>query len=94
MREDGKERESLNEMKKVSKDQKDLDSYAEGYELGNLSRLMGSDSVSYMGGVEELYEKMLAKLDSLAKLVEISSAKVLHQENHNMKLRYRVAGLE
>lgn len=94
MREDEQERESLNELKKISKDQKDLSSYADGYELGNLSRLMGSDAVSYMGGVEELYEKMLAKLESLARLAESSSAKVLEQENYNMKLRRRVAGLE
>lgn len=94
MREDEKERESLSEMKRISKDQKDLDSYAEGYQLGNLSRLMGSDAVNYMSGVEELYEKMLAKLESLARLVESSSAKVLQQENYNMKLRRRAAGLE
>lgn len=96
MKEDKKERESANlkEMKRVAKDQKDLEAYAVGYELGSLSRLMGSDAVSYMGGVEELYEKMLAKLDSLARQVEGSSSKVLEMENNNMKLRHRVAGLE
>lgn len=96
MREDEKERENMNlkEMKRVAKDQKDLGAYVEGYELGSLSRLMGVDAVSYMGGVEELYEKMLAKLDCLARQVESSSSKVLEMENHNMKLRHRVAGLE
>lgn len=96
MREDGKERENMNlkDMKRVAKDQKDLEAYVEGYELGGLSRLMGGDAVSYMSGVEELYEKMLAKLHSLASQVESSSARVLEMENHNMKLRHRVAGLD
>uniref|UniRef100_A0A803MK29 Uncharacterized protein n=1 Tax=Chenopodium quinoa TaxID=63459 RepID=A0A803MK29_CHEQI len=35
------------------------------------------DAVSYVSGVEELYEKMLAKLDCLATQVEGSSSKVL-----------------
>ncbi|KNA03657.1 hypothetical protein SOVF_207040 [Spinacia oleracea] len=96
MKEDEKERENMNlrEMKRVAKDQKDLEAYAAGYELGSLSRLVGSDAVSYVGGVEELYEKMLAKLDCLANQVEGSSSKVLEMEIHNMKLRHRVAGLE
>ncbi|XP_057524746.1 uncharacterized protein LOC130804351 [Amaranthus tricolor] len=96
MREDGKEREEMNskEMKRLAKDQKDLDLYAKGYEIGSLSRLMGSDIVNSMTGVEELYEKMLAKLDSLARQVETSSAKVLEMDNHNMKLRHKVAGIE
>lgn len=68
---------NLKEMKRLAKDQKDLDLYAKGYEIGSLSRLMGSDTVNCMTGVEELYEKMLAKLDSLARQVETSSAKVL-----------------
>ncbi|XP_021769642.1 uncharacterized protein LOC110733877 [Chenopodium quinoa] len=97
MKEDEKERENMNlkEMKRVAKDQKDLEAYAAaGYELGSLSRLVGSDAVSYVSGVEELYEKMLAKLDCLATQVEGSSSKVLEMEIHNMKLRHKVAGLE
>ncbi|KAL2901063.1 BRCA1-A complex subunit Abraxas 1 [Bienertia sinuspersici] len=70
MREDGKD------SKKVVKDSKELESYVEEYELGGLSKLMGSDAVNYMSGVEEFYEKMLAKLDCLARQVESSSAKV------------------
>ncbi|XP_021744917.1 uncharacterized protein LOC110710879 [Chenopodium quinoa] len=86
---------NLKEMKRVAKDQKDLEAYAAaGYELGSLSRLVGSDAVSYVSGVEELYEKMLARLDCLAAQVEGSSSKVLEMEIHNMKLRHRVAGLE
>lgn len=76
------------------KDQKELDMLAEGFEVGSLSLSMGSEAANYTSGLEVLYEKMLVKLDSLARLVEKSSAKVTEKENHNMKLRYRLAGLE
>lgn len=76
------------------KDQKELDVCAQGFEVARFSKLMGSNAANYTGEVEELYDKMLAKLDSLARLVEKSSAKVLEQESHNMKLRCKVAGLE
>ncbi|XP_055812713.1 uncharacterized protein LOC129882446 [Solanum dulcamara] len=86
--------ETLVGIKRGLKDQKELDLCAEGFEIGRLSKLMGSDSSNYTAELEHLYDKMLLKLDSLARLVEKSSAKVLEQENHNMKLRYKVAGLE
>ncbi|KAK4342682.1 hypothetical protein RND71_038498 [Anisodus tanguticus] len=86
--------ESLMGIKRGLKDQKELDLCAEGFEIGRLGKLMGSDASNYTGELEHLYDKMLVKLDSLARLVENSSAKVLEQENHNMKLRYKVAGLE
>nr|GMD40037.1 BRCA1-A complex subunit Abraxas like [Ipomoea batatas] len=76
------------------KDQKELDVCAQGFEVARFSKLMGSNAANYTAEVEELYDKMLAKLDSLARLVEKSSAKVLEQESHNMKLRCKVAGLE
>ncbi|KAI3472835.1 hypothetical protein Pfo_029964 [Paulownia fortunei] len=84
---------SLEERKSNLKDQKQLDTCAEGFEIGRLSRLMGSEA-AYTGELEDLYNKMLAKIDGLSRLVEQTNAKVLEQENHNMKLRYRVAGLE
>lgn len=86
--------ESLLSIKRGLKDQKELDLCAEGFEIGRLNKLMGSDASNYTVELEHLYDKMLVKLDSLARLVETSSAKVLEQENHNMKLRYKVAGLE
>ncbi|GAB2296031.1 hypothetical protein Dimus_030169 [Dionaea muscipula] len=88
MKEDEK---TLSEMKKQLEDQKVLDLYTEGYAVENLSRLMGSQTAA---GLEEFYEKMLAKLDSLARSVESSSAKVLEQENRNTELRYKAIGLE
>lgn len=89
--------ESLGQRKRVSKIQRELDMCAEGLEVGDLSRLVGSQAVNYTAGVEDLYEKMLTKIENLARLVEKSSAKVLEQENHNRKLRLKVArsaGLE
>ncbi|XP_057983527.1 uncharacterized protein LOC131168243 [Malania oleifera] len=89
-----KDEESVSHMKQMSKDQQELDMCAKGFQIGNLSRLMGSDAANYMSGVEDLYEKMLVKLEGLARLVEQSSAKVLEQENQNMRLRYKVAALD
>lgn len=86
--------ENLECLKRVSDDQKELDKSAEGFEIGRLGRLMGSDAANYTVELEDLYNKMLAKLDGLARVVEKSSARVLEQENHNMKLRYKVAGME
>ncbi|KAK3032862.1 hypothetical protein RJ639_037039 [Escallonia herrerae] len=86
--------ERLSSLKRAARDQRELDMHAEGFEIGRLGRLMGSDAANYAGELEGLYGKMLAKLDGLARLVEKSSAKVIEQENHNMKLRYKVARLE
>ncbi|XP_050236614.1 uncharacterized protein LOC126686546 [Mercurialis annua] len=87
---------SLSEMKKVVKDQKELDLCAEGFEVKDLSRLIGSEASGYTLGLENMYEKMLVKIESLARQVETSNANVLEQENQNRKLRYKVArgGLE
>lgn len=59
--------------------QRELDTCAEGVQIGSLRRLMGSEATNYTAGLEDLYEKMLAKLDSLARLVEKTSAKVHEQ---------------
>ncbi|KAL6508084.1 hypothetical protein OROGR_024279 [Orobanche gracilis] len=75
------------------KDQEQLNACAEGFEIGRLSKLMGSEA-AYTGELEDLYDKMLAKIDGLSRLVEQTNAKVLEQEIHNTRLRSRVAGLE
>ncbi|XP_062094996.1 uncharacterized protein LOC133800902 [Humulus lupulus] len=96
MREDRHD-ETLGQRKQVSKIQRELDMCTEGLEVGELSRLMGSQAVNYTNGVEDVYEKMLAKIENLARLVEKSSAKVLEQENLNRKLKSKIArfpGLE
>ncbi|TYH03172.1 hypothetical protein ES288_A09G200100v1 [Gossypium darwinii] len=89
--------ENLIGMKRIAKDQSELDMCAEGMQIGRLNQLIGPEAVNYTAGLEDLYEKMLCKIESLARLVEASSAKVVEQENHNRKLRYKVArsaGLE
>lgn len=59
--------------------QKQLNLCAEGFEIGRLSKLIGSDAANYTAELENLYDKMLTTLDSLARSVEKSSAKVLEQ---------------
>lgn len=86
--------DSLSGMKQAIKDQREIDACADGFQVAKLNRLLGSDAANYTGGVEDLYEKMLTKIESVARLVEESSAKVFEQENHNRKLRYRAARLE
>ncbi|CAN0879647.1 BRISC complex subunit Abraxas 2 [Linum grandiflorum] len=92
MLEDNRSEEgSLGEMKKVAKDQKELDMCAEGYGVASLSRLMGEEATSYTAGLENMYDKMLVKIESLVRQVESNNAKVLQMENYNRKLRYKVA---
>ncbi|KAM1648760.1 hypothetical protein FF1_010019 [Malus domestica] len=83
--------ETLDQRKQYNKDQSELDMCSEGLDVGSLSRLMGSEATNYTAGVEDLYEKMLVKIETLTRLVEQSSAKVLEQENHNRKLRYKAS---
>lgn len=78
MNEDQDER-NLNQMKRLSKDQRELDTCADGFDVGRLNRLVGSDATNYTSGLEDLYEKMLVKIENLARQVEGSSAKVLEQ---------------
>nr|XP_043621079.1 uncharacterized protein LOC122592828 [Erigeron canadensis] len=66
----------------------------DGFNIGRLKNLMGENAAKYTDELEMLYNGMIKKLNGLAKVVEGSSAKVLEQENHNMKLRYKVAGFE
>lgn len=66
-------------MKLAAKDQRVLDECAEGFEVGRLSRMVGSDARSYTEGLEELYQKMLVKIQNLTSLVDESSAMVLEQ---------------
>ncbi|XP_019446373.1 PREDICTED: BRISC complex subunit Abro1-like isoform X1 [Lupinus angustifolius] len=82
--------ERLSRMKQVAKDKKELDDYAEGFEIGKLSKLMGSEATSYTAGLEDLYEKMLVKIQNLTRDVENSSVKVLELESYNKKLKLKI----
>jgi len=66
-------------MKQAANDQRELDGCVEGFEVGKLSRMVGSDARSYTEGLEELYKKMLVKIQNLTSLVDESSAMVLEQ---------------
>ncbi|XP_061375836.1 uncharacterized protein LOC133317947 [Gastrolobium bilobum] len=88
MNEDDDER--LSRIKQDSKYQKELDESAEGFDVGRLRRLIGSEAKNYTEGLEDLYEKMLVKIENLTRSVEKSSAKVLEQENHNRKLKHKI----
>ncbi|KAF5476332.1 hypothetical protein F2P56_008060 [Juglans regia] len=85
------EEESSSRVKQAAEDQRHLDQCAEGFEIGRLSLMIGSEATNYTTGLEDLYEKMLAKIENLAREVELSSAKVFEQENHNRKLRQKAA---
>lgn len=93
MAEDEKE-QTLGSTKRNLVNQKQLDMCAEGFDIRRLNKLMGTEATNYTSELEDLYGKMLAKIDGLSRSVEQTSAKVLEQENHNMRLRYKVAGLE
>ena len=60
-------------------ERRQLDLCAEGFEVRRLRRLMGSGAANYTAELEDLYGKMLAKVESLARQVELSSAKVFEQ---------------
>ncbi|KAF3964563.1 hypothetical protein ACB098_09G085100 [Castanea mollissima] len=72
-------------------EQTQLDDCAEGFQVGRLSKLMGTEAANYSAGLEDLYGKMLVKIETLARQVEQSSALVFEQENHNRKLKYKAA---
>ena len=91
MNEDRNE-ESLIGMKQTATDQSELDMCAQGMQIGRLSRLIGPEAVNYTAGLEDLYEKMLSKIESLARLVEASSAKVLEQVSLLLLVFYAECG--
>ncbi|XP_076910537.1 uncharacterized protein LOC143568214 [Bidens hawaiensis] len=66
----------------------------DGFKIGRLKSLMGSEAAHYTAELEELYGNMIKQMNGLAKVVEQSSARVLEQEKHNMKQRCKVAGIE
>ena len=74
-----KDEGNLNRMNQVSKDQKELNMCAEGFDVGSLARLIGSETTTYTAGLEDLYDKMIVKIENLARQVEKSSAKVFEQ---------------
>ncbi|XP_072968191.1 uncharacterized protein [Typha angustifolia] len=91
-----KRRESLGSPRKAAgpAEQRLLDASAEGFGIERLGQMVGPGAAEYTAELEELYGKTLVKLEGLARLVEKSSARVLEQENRNLLLRSKLAGLE
>ncbi|CAL9044695.1 unnamed protein product [Musa banksii] len=86
--------ESLNRLQELAMEQHLLDSSTGGFGAERLERLVGPAATGYTSELEDLYGKMLLKLESLATLVEESSARILEQEGRISELRSRVEGLE
>ncbi|KAI4356073.1 hypothetical protein L6164_000124 [Bauhinia variegata] len=84
-------RDKGHDKKQGLKDQRELDMCAEGFEIGRLRGLVGSEATNYTENLEDLYEKMLVKMENLARMVEDSSAKLYEQEKHNRELRYKIS---
>ncbi|KAI3987275.1 hypothetical protein MKX01_031759 [Papaver californicum] len=91
---DERSKGNLGELKEREKGQKKLDNFVQGFEVGRLSSLMGSQAMSYTQELEALYEAMLMKLEGLARVVEKSNEKVFEQELRIVKMRNKFAGLE
>lgn len=70
-----------------------LDRMVEGFGIGHLNE-MTAPVVEHTARLEGMYGKMLLKLQRLARQVEESTARVQAQENHNLMLRSKLAGLE
>lgn len=73
------QKESLRSLQGSAAAQLLLDSVAEGFTMERLAHLVGPGVEEYALELEDLYRKMLLKLEGLARLVEKSSARVLEQ---------------
>eukprot|EP01018_Ginkgo_biloba_P000158 Gb_27001 [translate_table: standard] len=78
----------------VAKEQVVLDMHSSGYSVDRLGRLMGPDAMHRVSELEDLYGRMITKLEYLAKQVGESSEALVEQEKHNIKLRSTFAGID
>ncbi|CAN6325587.1 unnamed protein product [Urochloa humidicola] len=74
-------------------EQKAVDEMVDGFEIGRLQGVLGS-AAGQAAEMDEMYAGMLSKLEKLAKEVEKSNLRVLEQENRNLLLRSRYAGMQ
>ncbi|KAL5199111.1 hypothetical protein ABZP36_002623 [Zizania latifolia] len=74
-------------------EQNAVDGMVDGFGLGKLEEVVGS-AAGHSAEMEDMYAGMLRRLEKLAKEVEKSNLRVLKQENRNLLLRFRYAGLE
>ncbi|CAN6330166.1 unnamed protein product [Urochloa humidicola] len=74
-------------------EQKAVDEMVDGFGIGRLQGVLGS-AAGQAAEMDEMYAGMLSKLEKLAKEVEKSNLRVLEQENRNLLLRSRYAGMQ
>ncbi|XP_062202950.1 uncharacterized protein LOC133905231 [Phragmites australis] len=74
-------------------EQKALDEMVDGFGIGRLQGVVGS-AAGQAAEMDDMYAGMLRRLEKLAREVEKSNLRVLEQENRNLLLRSRYAGLE
>ncbi|XP_078181190.1 BRISC complex subunit Abro1-like protein isoform X2 [Carex rostrata] len=89
-----KKEDSLVTLKEKAREQKVLDVSTEGFAVERLEKLVGGPADAYTHEIEELYGSMLRKLESLTSQVEKTSSVVFEQENRNLELRCKLAGME
>lgn len=87
------DRSESDEMSLSSKNQSQLDLCADGFQVQRLENLTGPVASGYTAEVEDLYSKMIGKLNGLARLVEKSSAKVLEQVLSLVCLFFMLSGI-
>lgn len=69
----------LGEREVEVEDEGEREKKIEGFDKEKLKKLVGPSATAYTGALEDMYGKMIAKLQNLARLVEESSALVLEQ---------------
>ncbi|PAN40949.1 hypothetical protein PAHAL_8G004600 [Panicum hallii] len=74
-------------------EQKAVDEMVDGFGIGRLQGLLGS-AAGQAAEMDDMYAGMLRNLEKLAREVENSNIRVLEQENRNLLLRFRCAGME
>ncbi|XP_052162043.1 uncharacterized protein LOC127779347 [Oryza glaberrima] len=74
-------------------EQNAVDGVVDGFGLGKLQGILGS-AAGQAAEMDGMYAGMLRRLEKLAREVEKSNLLVLKQENRNLLLRFRYAGLE
>ncbi|KAG2559603.1 uncharacterized protein LOC120696513 [Panicum virgatum] len=72
---------------------KAVDEMVDGFGIGRLQGILGS-AAGQAAEMDDMYAGMLRKLEKLAREVEKSNIRVLEQENRNLLLRFKCAGME
>ncbi|KAL6653430.1 hypothetical protein ACP70R_009008 [Stipagrostis hirtigluma subsp. patula] len=74
-------------------EQKAVDDMVDGFGIGRLQGAVCS-AAGQAAEMDDMYAGMIRRLEKLAREVEKSNLRVLEQENRNLLLRFRSAGME